>query len=159
MRGMSGTIADVIRQNGSKLVDIGVGFASLAISKSAGMSAVATVGYATGLATPVGLGTTLALMGVSAVGMILKGCVEVTAEMSKDAIEYAAYQNDFENAFTHLFEIMYFQECFKEWKKAVIRISDLNRIEENRSMFERQGKDAFTKERKRELQQKGIYDK
>ena len=112
-----------------------------------GVVAVGT-GFVTGPAVAAGvIGTTL----VALAGSMLKACIQTTAEMSKDAMEYAAYRNDFDNAFSRLFEVLSFQECFKEWRKAVVRISDVDQHEDNRRHFQRYGPEAYVKHRTAQL--------
>ena len=155
-----GAIATVILESGSQFVNYGVDMSLRLIGGAAvaGGMVGALVGVGAVATAPVSMTTAVSGAVIIGIGAMLKSCIEVTTEMTKDAIEYAAYANDFENAFTHLFDIMSFQECFKEWRKAIVRISDMDQYQANRGIFQKKGIKEYTQERKEQLKKKGVED-
>ena len=147
MRGLVEKGSGIIASSGSKLVDSTVTMLTGTITGASLAGGLPSLGMST-------------IAGAAAVGLVhltgafVKSCIEVTADMTKDALEYASYRNDFDNAFTRLFEIISFQECFKEWRKAIIRVSDVDQFSKNRTAFVKSGKDAYKKERREQLKKK-----
>ena len=51
---------------------------------------------------------------------------------------------------------MSFQECFKQWKQSLIRVSDVNQFDENRTQFDTKGENVYKKAGQEQLKQKGV---
>ena len=66
------------------------------------------------------------------VGGLVKGAISVSADVMQDAAEYAAYQNDLDNAFSQLYEVLSFGDCVKAWRETTMLAGRINRYEQNR---------------------------
>ena len=81
----------------------------------------------------VSLGFPMAAPLAMIVGGLVKGAIGVSADVMQDAAEYAAYQNDLDNAFSQLYEVLSFGDCVKAWRETTLLAGRINRYEENRS--------------------------